>query len=488
MYKVYIPISLDLESILEKEPPEFEYHIDNFYYILHLIHSIPAFSRFSLTDDGYTLVNSTLLQQAIRDYRKYIDYLISVQVLCTDGHYVKGEKSIGYAYAAAYQSYTLKPVYLHRRSLVKRHRRRINEFYTQTTPYPWLKRWINSKLRIDLSGALVAAEERLNADLNEKVQKRKALARYHAATQAAEAIHNRNYFFKVDDFAGRLHTNLSNLPGYLRKFLTYDGQPLVSVDLRNSQPFLCNRLMKPDFYSVHSGRSKPKGLLYLNVINKPMQASAEERRRALRRQRRRTRLGKEPTAKGPKIAQIGGKGWRRGRIQEIFMLVKGLQYVDKQGFISQSMNGNFYEYLVNLFNEKGGKSASRDDAKKTVFQVLFSPNGTECKKYAWEKRLFIRTLPAIYAVFAAIKQDDHTMLARILQAMEAEIFLNRISARISREKPGLFIATIHDSIVTLSGHEDYVAQIVNEELLDATGYKAKLSIEPWKSEEAIAKN
>ena len=40
----------------------------------------------------------------------------------------------------------------------------------------------------------------------------------------------------MDDFAGRVHTNFSRLKRELKKHLRIDGQRLMEIDIKNSQP------------------------------------------------------------------------------------------------------------------------------------------------------------------------------------------------------------------------------------------------------------
>lgn len=68
------------------------------------------------------------------------------------------------------------------------------------------------------------------------------------ALKAAQTIQNGEFFAKKDTFSGRVHTNLTNLPGYLRKALRWKGDdtPLANVDVKNSQPQCLAMLMKKD--------------------------------------------------------------------------------------------------------------------------------------------------------------------------------------------------------------------------------------------------
>lgn len=67
---------------------------------------------------------------------------------------------------------------------------------------------------------------------------------YEARRVMIELIDGRDIFFKVDKKGNRAHTNLTNLASDLRPFITYEGKQLAQVDLKNSQPFLFNLLIK----------------------------------------------------------------------------------------------------------------------------------------------------------------------------------------------------------------------------------------------------
>lgn len=56
----------------------------------------------------------------------------------------------------------------------------------------------------------------------------------------------REWFFHVCPY-GRVHTNLTNLRSELRAFLTCEGQPLVNLDIRNSQPLIFALLLRKQY-------------------------------------------------------------------------------------------------------------------------------------------------------------------------------------------------------------------------------------------------
>ena len=68
-------------------------------------------------------------------------------------------------------------------------------------------------------------------------------------------------------------------------------------------------------------------------------------------------------------------------------------------------------------------------------------------------------------------------MSHILQRIESEIMIQNVCKRISLEHPALPIFTIHDSVLTTDGNQEYVAKIIKEEAFKITGLKVSLGIE-----------
>ena len=61
-----------------------------------------------------------------------------------------------------------------------------------------------------------------------------------------QSIENNNIYFHIDDHR-RLHTNLTTLKSFIRKnYLLVDGHNTVEIDIRNSQPAVLGKLMARD--------------------------------------------------------------------------------------------------------------------------------------------------------------------------------------------------------------------------------------------------
>jgi hypothetical protein len=67
-----------------------------------------------------------------------------------------------------------------------------------------------------------------------------AYKKYNSRLRALILFHNGTFNAIIDKTAGRLHSVLTQLKSDLRQFITYDGQPLLAIDIVNSQPYLAS--------------------------------------------------------------------------------------------------------------------------------------------------------------------------------------------------------------------------------------------------------
>jgi hypothetical protein len=168
------------------------------------------------------------------------------------------------------------------------------------------------------------------------------------------------------------------------------------------------------------------------------------------------------------------------------MLAKKSEMLDSsdlQRYSELVQKGLFYEYMeTEIARITGTGYASRKRIKATIFQVLFTDNRFIGQEEAYPKRIFKELFPTVYEVFSLVKRNDKTDLPRLLQRIESHIVLLIITKRIAQERRGLPIFTIHDSIVTTTGNEGYVQNVMAEEMEKAIGIAPQLSIEHWNPE------
>jgi len=444
-----IPSSVDLEGFLKKYPPGFTYKIDHFYYIIDYLSRGMDFD--DLDDNaGFINVNAQKLQGVIHNYKAFLDHLLKHRFIQTDMKYVPGKKSFGYrlSNSKSHQA-TVEKIPITNYKVHQHKFKEIEELKAKLADtrkhYPHLTKWFE-QVEINREGAMQEVErlfpEKTEGIRGTKKGKASDWQKRYRAIQAIDKIANKEFYYSVDDNVGRFHSNLTNLKKEIRNYITYDGQKLVNVDIKNSQPLFSLLLFKKEFYTEKSQ------LISINDI---------------------------PTS----ISLLSNNKQSLSSIT--IMLVKTLDRLDNKDInvYSELVNsGAFYEkvselmYPTTIFN--------KPSLKLMVFRMFFSKNTSMRLPRAKFKRDFKARFPQTYEIFRIIKVKNHTALAHILQRIESLILIQNVVVRISKERPELPIFTIHDSVVTTVGNEEYVSSLIKEEVFRLTGLNARLGIEYWK--------
>ena len=247
----------------------------------------------------------------------------------------------------------------------------------------------------------------------------------------------------------RLNSTLTNLSKYLKQFLTYKDIPLVQLDLSSSQPlllyyFLMRKTWKKeknfnDKYEVISG--------YNNKIE-----------------------GKHTTK------------------ENITHMLDTLNDIDDHDLdieldrFKKLFNGDFYENIINevkKYNstlEEASGFENRSKCKKTMMFLLYgnfnTPKNSKIKHYI----MFKRTFPIITKILDKLKENEPNSIALILQNLESDLFLNKITKYISEANPNIPMFTIHDAILTNPEHVEFVNKVMTTIITSITGVVPKISI------------
>ncbi len=441
----FIPVNLNLSEFLTENPPTFKHHLDNFLYILSLITEIPAKNKSILRQDNFVPIKAKELQLKIGSYKKYLDYLLAHKILETDGHYIVGEKCKGFRFSEVYQT-EIKPVTIAKSTLLRntpKPRKRISKINAN---YPYLEQWFNDGLSFDFNLGIEYLKHQLEYD--SKLQVNNALLKYNTCYVNASYLKNRNYYFVVDTFSGRLHTNLTTLKSELRNLITFENHPLVSIDIVNSQPLLSTILFNENFYCSDNCVNSTGHCGFYHYIP----------------------------------SKIDNTHSIINDIYSYIMILKNheSQYCKAfEAYISSVSGGTFYETFQELILVNTGSVINRNAIKEMLFNVLYSDNRFIGQTNAQSKRLFKRIFPEVYKVFSLLKRSDKTLLPRLLQTIESKIILDRIAYRINLEEPQMPLFTIHDSIVCPLGYENVIGQVMRDEIEEVIGVSPKLKYEYW---------
>jgi len=466
-YTCYIPQNLDVDKMLLENPPSFKCYRDNFVYIISLIYSIPYHNKdFKLEkSNGFVPINSTILQGRIHGYAEYMKYLLDNNIFVTDNkysNYSSTSKSYGYKFSEQYNKAIAVPVKITKPTLIKNIIKKSTpkKGYLSVTPLEdvaYLTKWFNPNFQIDMRGVEDYLNQLLEQEKQDPETKSYAVSKYNYRRIGAEILHSQEYNLSVDTTSGRFHSPLTRLKSELRKFITYDGKKLISLDLKNSQPFLS--LVFTDIELFRKNKVKDIVSIYnKNFVSKMLDY-------------------KSNPIPSPHLV----------RLEQA--IINSSKQPDMMEYIKSVSEGSFYEdwawdsgkYGYNPFPELN--SNPRSEAKNEIFHILFGSNTAigSNKNIRWFSNLH----DSIYYIFYLVKQgkEHHNALACTLQNIESKLIIHWVCKTVAENNPEIPLFTIHDSIATTEEYVDYVEQVMKDIIKDAIGVEPMIKREAWEKSE-----
>ena len=128
-------------------------------------------------------------------------------------------------------------------------------------------------------------------------------------------------------------------------------------------------------------------------------------------------------------------------------------------FRSLTINGKYYDYIVNRFGIK-----DRKVAKTMTYEVLFGKNDFRNKS----DKLFKSCFPTIYNFIKLYKKqyNDYRILSYHLQRSESNFIFNKVVKTINNLYPHIKIITVHDSIMVNRKYKQIVSDIFESKLTE----------------------
>jgi hypothetical protein len=215
----------------------------------------------------------------------------------------------------------------------------------------------------------------------------------------------------------------------LRSYLTYNGEPLVSLDLNNSQPMHILFLLKPDFwYKTESPRT-------LHKLNSDL--------------------------------------YKTGAISEILMFLQKPETHASIEFPFANFEllvqtGKLYKFIANHFAGhfmlKNGfdRFDSLNKAKVEMLRIMYFDSRKAAVQFYKSFKRFEQIFPTVAKIITALKSRRYQDFPILLQSLEAQIILKEIALTVSKELPEAPLFTIHDSILTTEKYRAQVKQIMIE--------------------------
>lgn len=434
---VYLPKNLNIEEEINKNPPFVKrYHknpdkvIERTAVILGQLFQRMIFNKdFDQSiEDGYISLNAQILEELVEDYRAILRWAIKREIVETDNHYTPGRRSKGYRFSSKYWRESRKH-YIYDQTLIGNLRKgRIDE--ETSNKFPFLYKCLE-EIEIDFGAAwgkmheLYTEEMQLLQNMDMELEKYQELhakieSKFYSRIAAIESLNDKRLYFKQDDNVGRLHTSITGLKREAREFLSWKGEKLVAVDISNAQPYFSLCLLREEIFET---LDIPALLSHYN----------------------------------PNLSIIMFRRFRQ-------MLGT---YIDRlETYMEVVAAGQLYEFMSKQLG------IERHEAKLLIFNIFFSIPSWKFKG----KDEFIELFPEVWEIFTWVntgfektkKQGRKTgeqsnALAMVLQRVESLLILEHIVPKIISDAPGLPIWTVHDSVMTIKGQEEVVAQIIKDE-------------------------
>ena len=498
---LYIQKSIPFKDILVKKPPDINpFSYWNLLYFVHLINFLPSINKKFRSNHGYVNLYSKLLQKVTPNYKSYINYLIENDIIEANNKYSNQKRfSKSYRISSTYKkslitevivtnsksSRTLKKygegVFdIDKRRVMKECRHLIRHFNYLDYDVPSALAYL-SKIQAGVSY--------LN-DLYDDVY---FIQRRNEIAIAGYKIARKEFRFKLDNSSGRFHTLLTSLKSEFRHFLSYKGQHLISLDIKSSQPYLSQIFLKEQFWSLKPSTRSTK------VVNSGLGSHTVGVSRELYSNN--TLIPLIHLSIGDIIPRLPSRERKiiNKIAQAVHMLFNTMDDTENESikfFRNMLNNEDIYNYLAvviaNLLDSDMAIKAlydaepfpiDRSNMKVLTLIAMYAPVESKRPLTVLSQQVFQLHFPGptkIFNIIKSVSPKNYRILALILQAVEAELILNRVTKKIIRYGgPSVPFFTIHDSIMTLPKHAELVRTLMKTELESHIGYEPEIKLEDY---------
>lgn len=497
---VLIPSNIDIKLVLAKNPIKLKqciYNInqqeDKVATILSLL--VKAVARNMQMDasdiDDYVPFSTTILQDHVRDYNDYLQFLQDVGIIESDGYYIPDEKCCGYRFTEKYRYVLLKEYFIFDykgnvkngasvyKSFFKRtkeQRDAINKYNAlyedlcsvSMTDYSTVQEYIMNDLKeVALESVIKDFKKRRDGSwteykngvesLMQTMASPRILGKQNSWISSLHALDQKHFYFKQDSTSQRLHTSVLGVKSECRKFLRLHGKEIISCDLKNSQPFISSLLFTEGPINHNISRILNKCLSNLKTENKQLNSSIFKRI----------------------------KNYKSGNILP-----------STEQYLSLVRNGEIYEFLaiqLNKLKSESGrnfKEYDRADGKHHTFTLFFNPSSHE----SLARDIFRLHFPQVMSMFEDINiLFTHTRresirkripystntLAVLLQSIESHLILDVICKNMKEKYPEIPLLTVHDAIATNPEFKEPLEAEIYEVITDVIGAEPTIKIEEW---------
>ena len=477
----FLPVNFDATQILEK------YSLSNvkkrnlkacFYYILDIFYHMSQSREWRdeyEKNGGYPLHSSIMNKIMGKSYLQALTILEEQQVIVRSDSYQSGTQSKCVSLSKKYNSSEIKireidhntPV---AKNLVVEKQLRIKINTKALKSIPYVTKWFDAaRIHVDCEELHVFIEfyrSHLNKHLSANPQlKNKHIIsstinyKYNSMLGSVQSLLDGKMNLSKTGKDHRLHSFLSNIKKEFRHLITYDGEALVSIDVKSCQPYLLTYLLQlknwekiVSLLSTYSISSSHIKLLHSFILMFGIFSESTD-----------------------------SKGLQRKIFNEILW------------------EDDFYLYIIKkaVDSEQPDVFPNKQKTKKRIINIFFDTGGYMYQNEArilftqWfpQEAAFIEEVHKISRKLKVTKSKDNdaitNLLPILLQRIESMIMLEHVCRVISEELPDAPLLPVHDCIHTTPQYAEQVRAIMERELTAAVGVKPGIKVEHYNKQDML---
>lgn len=431
-------------------------NLDVLVFFLSLFNSIPSQYREEEQTD-YVSLDSQLLKQHHGKYNQYFEFLKEHFIDKVSNYGADIKRCSIFIMKNKYLNDEVETYKITNKLLLKKFdhqgltslQKDKNQCCIKTRPH--LVKFFDDKLTIDSK----AAYNEIKPFINSEATRRKYLT---SATLIKE-LHNQEWKYSIKPKSdNRLHSNLTRSSKLLRKYIKYDGKPIIGVDLKTSQPFFLCVIIKAIL-------KRDKGLLEQIKATDILNDSVIESLFNLELNRR-----------------------------ELISFAQSILNKDFYTEFQHKLNIDFdedgkpFRMVSNYTRKKKYRSRSKQEPKRkvifetprelvkaVVMEIFYSKPRTTIK----EAKIFREIYPSVSRIFKCF--DDHDVkFSYLLQYIEAYVLLDYTAKKINQSHPNMPLFSIHDALVTNEDWQHILEVEMRDHIKRITTIPPNIDVENWK--------
>lgn len=448
--------------------PDLPYNFDDKQkFFMSLIRYKQIFN-FEKETSAFVQIHTQTMQRIIGRYQDTIISLIKMGIIIPDNKYIVGEMSKKYMFK---ENFKFKGDYIRDKTILLSYKKYKDQFLPKKPILKFLMKNLK-KVEVDLHEGIRILKEVIKYDEIISLKKKKKRTKhgkkkYHYLAKeelenlyhdALKLIDMKEFYFKEDDTARRVHTNISSVKRELRSALHYKEKRLYELDCANSQNFLFNAFIKK-FFAKNSARFIFQLFYPYYDINTYVKHPIYHQILYIKKHLDIILSYDLQEGSNPYINMVDNEA--------IFRDDKFMDFGDILRYFYLTCSGKYWDFLMKMDNFEG----SKPEYKAVSFGKVFYCKVPDKYKYK-ERKTFEYHFPNIAKIIDHYKRENYKNLSIMMQKEEVDIIINRIIKRIYTEHRKMFVITNHDAIYCTEGDVKYVKRVMEEE------YKAKYNFIP----------